>query len=138
MKKQWAAKRGQVGFTLIELMIVIAIVAILLAVALPAYQNQVIRGHRAAAKAEMLEIANRQQQYLLADRAYASKETLTDSGYALPNEVDTHYEWDITVGDPNDPPTFTITFTPEGAQAVDGELTITSEGVREPADKWER
>ena len=140
MKKQLAAKQSQAGFTLIELMIVIVIVAILLAVALPAYQNQVIRGHRAAAKAEMLEIATRQQQYLLSDRAYASKATLLASGYALPDEVDTHYDWDVTVGDdPNDPPTFTIIFTPEGAQAADGPpLTITSEGVREPADKWER
>jgi type IV pilus assembly protein PilE len=131
-------QRRHGGFTLIELMMVIVIVAILLAIALPAYQNQIIRGHRAAAKSEMLEIANRQQQFLLSDRAYASKATLTSSGYALPTDVAGRYDFDVTVGDPNDPPTFEIIFTSKGAQASDGELRLTSEGLKTPTDKWER
>ena len=73
----------QGGFTLIELMIVVAIVSILIMVVLPGYQNQVMRGHRSAAKAEMLEIANRQQQFLLANRAYTSNLAQL-GGYALP------------------------------------------------------
>ena len=43
-------KRAASGFTLVELMIVIVVVAVLMGIALPAYRDQVIRGHRAAAK----------------------------------------------------------------------------------------
>ena len=127
----------QSGFTLIELMVVVAIVAILLAIALPAYQDQQIRGRRAAAKTEMLEIANRQQQFLLSDRAYANTATLTASGYGLPTEVSDHYGFAVTVG-AGTVPSFLITFTPTGSQASDGALTLNSAGVKTPAAKWER
>jgi type IV pilus assembly protein PilE len=129
------------GFTLIELMIVVVIVAVLLGIALPAFQNQVIRGHRAAAKAEMLDIANRQQQFLLSDRTYASKQTLLDTGYALPDKIDTKYSFDISTVAPGNVPFFTLIFTAIGSQAADGDLgdlTLNSEGKREPVEKWER
>ncbi|WP_269469647.1 type IV pilin protein [Aromatoleum toluolicum] len=120
---------------MIELMITVAIIAILAAVALPNYQQYVIRGKRAAAQAEMMDIANRQQQFLLANRAYASKASLEASGYALPTEVSTNYSYTITVGT-GAVPSFTITFTPTGGQASDGALTLNSEGVKTPAGKW--
>ncbi|TXS90015.1 type IV pilin protein [Parahaliea aestuarii] len=123
------------GFTLIEVMIVVVIVAILLAVALPSFRNQVIRGHRVDAQGQMMEIANLQQQFLLSDRAYADKATLEASGYALPADVDQHYNYSITLG-AGAAPSFTITFTPVGGQAVDGSLTLNSAGVKTPADKW--
>jgi type IV pilus assembly protein PilE len=137
MKRQLAAKRRQGGFTLIELMMVVAIVSILIAIVLPAFQNQMMRGHRAAAKSEMMEIASRQQQFLLSDRAYATKVALVASGYGLPSDVAKHYDFDITVG-ATTVPSYTITFTPTGSQASDGALTLNSEGVKTPADKWER
>ena len=132
-------RSAQIGVTLIELMIVIVILGILLGVALPAYQNQILRGHRTAAKAEMLDIANKQQQFLLSDRVYASKTDLEASGYSPPVEVTERYTWAIAV-DNSGVPTFTITFTPQGAQLKDGAaaLTLNSEGVRAPADKWQR
>ena len=73
-----SGKRLQVqrGFTLIEIMIVVVIVTILMAIALPAFRNQIIRGHRAAAQSEMMDLANREQQFLLANRAYADKTTI--------------------------------------------------------------
>jgi len=61
------------GFTLIELMVTVAIVAILAAIAVPNYQQYVIRAKRAAAQSEMMVIANFEQQYLLANRTYADK-----------------------------------------------------------------
>ncbi len=136
MNKQIAAKRNQSGFTLIELMVVIAIVAILIAVALPAYQNQLIRGHRAAAKSEMLEIANRQQQFLLANRSYTSDLSQL-GGYALPTDVAAKYLPTITLG-AGAVPSYSMTFTALGSQASDGNLTLTSEGVQTPAEKWTR
>jgi type IV pilus assembly protein PilE len=136
MKNRLTVKRSQGGFTLIELMMVVAIVAILLAIVLPAYQNQIIRGHRAAAKSEMLEIANRQQQYLLSNRAYTNDLSLL-GGYTLPLDVAAKYSAAVTLGG-GAVPSYSMTFTALGSQASDGNLTLTSEGVKTPADKWTR
>ncbi len=127
--------KRQHGFTLIELMITVAIVGILAAVAYPAYTQYMIRANRAAAQSEMMDIANRQQQFLLTNRSYASKAVLEASGYALPAGVSNKYSYAIVVG-AGAVPTYTLTFTPSGAQASDGNLTINSEGVKTPADKW--
>ncbi len=128
-------KRRTGGFTLIELMITVAIVAILAAVALPSYQQYVVRSKRSAAQAQMMDIANRQQQFLLANRSYADKTALTASGYALPAEVNSNYSYDIvltTTGVPG----YTLTLTPIGGQTGDGALTLNSDGVKTPAEKW--
>jgi type IV pilus assembly protein PilE len=128
-------KRRTGGFTLIELMITVAIVAILAAVALPSYRQYVVRSKRSAAQAQMMDIANRQQQFLLANRSYADKTALTASGYALPAEVNSNYSYDIvltTTGVPG----YTLTLTPIGGQTGDGALTLNSDGVKTPAEKW--
>ncbi|XHF43256.1 prepilin-type cleavage/methylation domain-containing protein [Metapseudomonas boanensis] len=116
-------------------MVVVAIIGILAAVAYPSYRQYMIRGDRAAAQAQMMDIANRQQQYLLANRTYATKTQLEASGYGLPSEVVGKYTYDITVGS-GSVPSFTITFTATGSQASDGNLSLTSEGVKSPPAKW--
>lgn len=125
----------QNGFTLIELMITVAIIGILAGVAYPSYTAYIIKSNRAAAQAQMLDIANRQQQFLLANRAYATKVALTASGYALPSTVTGKYDYTIAVGT-GTVPSFTITFTPAGSQVSDGALTLNSEGDKTPLAKW--
>ena len=133
-------RRSASGFTLIELMIVIVIVAVLMGIALPAYRNQVIRGHRAAAKAEMLEIANRQQQFLLANRIYATG--LSTIAYTTPPDVGAKYTFTISAVNNSGSPYFEVKAAPEsgGSQASDGWLTLDSLGVKDSEydDKWAR
>lgn len=128
-------KASQRGFTLIELMITVAIVAVLAAVALPSYTNHLRKGARTSAKAEMMDIANRQQQYLLANRSYAS--SLSELNYNLTTETSGRYNCAIaTVASP---PSFTITCTPKGSQAQGDDvqpLTLDSSGGRSPAKLW--
>ena len=125
----------QRGFTLIELMIVVMIVGILAAIVYPSYTQYVVKANRAAAQAQMMDIANRQQQFLLSNRSYASKTELESSGYSLPADVSARYSYAINLGS-GAVPSYTITFTPSGVQTDDGILTINNEGVKTPAAKW--
>jgi type IV pilus assembly protein PilE len=128
------ARRG--GFTLAELMTTLVILSILIGIAVPAYTQQSIRGRRSAAKAAMMDIANREQQYLLANRSYANTAALTATGYTLPSDVSQYYTWAVNPGT-GTVPSFTITFTPTGAQASDGALTLNQSGDRSPIAKWQ-
>lgn len=128
-------KGKQNGFTLIELMVTVAIVGMLASIAYPSYASYIIKGNRSAAQAQMLDIANRQQQFLLANRAFASTTTLNSSGYTLPSTLTGKYTHAVDVGT-GTVPSFTITFTATGNQTSDGNITLNSDGVKTPAAKW--
>lgn len=124
--------RSSRGFTLIELMITVAIVAILAAVAYPSYTDHVRKAARRAAQAEMMDIANREQQFLISSRTYVPYASLTAAGYQLPADLVGKYTPSVTVGTAS----FTITFQAIGSQATDGDLGLTSDGAKTPAGKW--
>lgn len=124
----------QVGFTLIEVMVVVVIVAILATVALPAYQDSVRKGRRASAQGFLLDLAQREQQYFVDGRAYAT--SLSDMGVTVPSDVDKYYLITIEV-DAGPPPNFVLVATPKtGPQSTDGKLSIDRAGNRLPAGKW--
>ncbi len=127
-----AARRA--GFTLIEVLIVTAIVAVLAAIALQSYQAQIRKGNRAAAQSYLMDLAQREAQYLLDARAYASTEATL--GYAAtPADVAPYYT--ISIAAPVvSPPAFTITATAISVQVPDGGLTIDNQGTKTPSGKW--
>jgi type IV pilus assembly protein PilE len=121
------------GFTLIELMVTVAIVVVLASIAVPSYTAYIVRSNRAVAHSEMMDIANRQQQYLLANRTYADQSQLN---YSLPSKLVGKYTVTIAPGAatiPPSPPSFLITFTPVSGstQARDGALTLNQDGVKQ-------
>lgn len=123
------------GFTLIELMITVAIVAVLAMIAYPSYKAYVVRNNRVAAEAVLMDIAQRQQQYLLDNRAYAS--TPAALNVTVPSNVAASYTVAIAIT-AGPPPTFTATATPVagGTQAADGALSIDQAGNKTPSGKW--
>lgn len=125
------------GFTVVELLIVLAVIGILTAVAFPSYQNHVRKAARASAQATMMQIADREAQYLLDARNYAVTSTaLTTLNVTLPTDVASKYTITVTAADGSNtastPPTYTITATPisGGPQVADGTLKLTHTGAK--------
>ena len=125
------------GFTVVELLIVLAVIGILTAVAFPSYQNHVRKGARASAQTAMMQIADREAQYLLDARNYVvTSSALTTLNVTLPTDVAAKYTVTVTAADGSNtastPPTYTITATPVagGPQVADGILKLTHTGAK--------
>lgn len=123
------ARRRLRGFTLIEVMITVALIAVLLATALPSYRSYVRRSLRTEVQSYMMSVVGRQQQFLVDTRLYADK--LESVDVPLPGRVATAYTLTLEVK-AGPPQTFVLTAEPAGDQKSDacGKLTITQAGAK--------
>jgi len=122
------------GFTLIELMITVVVIAILAMVAIPAYNDSVTKGRRTDAKSTLTDIAAKQEQFFMDNKTYTTD--LTKLGYAAASDAfskDDYYKVTVTAASAtafsvkavpvkDDPKCGTYTINEQGTQAVTGTL----------------
>lgn len=120
------------GFTLVELLITVAVIAMLATIAYPTYVGYKVRATRAAAQSFLIDLANRERLHFLDARAYAN--SLAKLGAAsIPPEISSYYLIpDPVVDNTAAPPTFTLSATAKAGtmQAKDGDLSINSFGMK--------
>ena len=127
------------GFTLVEMMITVAIIGILAAIAYPSYANHIRKAKRATAQAALMDLASKEQTYLLDRRDYTN--SIANLGFAVPTEIASDYTFTFPAGCARcysagaTPPMYIVQATPSAALAAKGEqtLTIDDTGAKTPA-----
>jgi type IV pilus assembly protein PilE len=122
------------GFSLIELMITVAIVGILAAVAMPSYNVYVLESKRLDGTSALLKLSSLQERYYAQNNTYAVDGNIGEVGGNKSKEK--HYDLVITHASASG---FRATATATGSQVNDTgctSLSLDSIGVRTPVDCW--
>lgn len=138
MKQQFAkaARRLQRGFTLIELMVVVAIVAILVGIAVPTYQDSVRKSRRGQAKADLAEAAQAMERFYTENNTYvgATLARIWPSGQS-PRQGTAHYR--LSFQGAVTASAFTIQVVPETSTGQNkdkcGTMTLNNRGQKTPS-----
>jgi len=120
------------GFTLIELMVVVAILGILMAIALPSYQESVAKTRRGDAKAVLMENAQFVERFFTQNNSYLNAgANPTLPVLESPKDGASKF-YDIAFVGTNSATTYTLQATPKGAMSADpcGSLTLTQAGAK--------
>jgi type IV pilus assembly protein PilE len=130
-------KKSYNGFTLVEAMITVAIVTILAAVALPSYQQYIVRAARTQAQSELLQLVNVQEKIYLNSNSYAFNVTSaytgnSAGGLGLSSGKIGDKRYDVTLVNTVASQTYTLVATPVSGstQQNDGALSVTESGVK--------
>jgi type IV pilus assembly protein PilE len=134
-----AHKTGTAGFTLIELMVTVAIVSILATIATTTYQSQVMRSRRTDARSALLDLAGREEKLFSTTNVYSSSPSVLGYGGAtFPIPVGgsgtNYYNVSLVTPDPAQggaPNTYLITATPIAGTQQAGDTTCTSLSVNQ-------
>ncbi len=134
------------GITLIELMIVVAIVGIIASIAYPSYQDQMRKTRRADGQAMLMEVMNAQERFFTNYGSYTNNLVALDpNGLGYPDagsgKVDSDEGfYQITAGTCEAGTALSqcvaLTATAVGGQTSDGNLTFNSRGEKTPKEKW--
>ena len=125
------AGRRHAGFTLIELMVVVAVIAILASIAYPSYQEQIRKSRRAQAKADLVELTQVLERFRTVNNTYAGADGSNAFFDQSPRDNSQHYT--LTLGNDADIDSFTLTATPTSTSQLKdrcGNLTINQAGVK--------
>jgi type IV pilus assembly protein PilE len=122
-------RRLSPGFTLTELLITVAAVAILAAVAVPTYQKSVIKSRRAGAQGDLMSFANAMERYFTTNGTYTGATAATVYSAQSPIDGSTAY-YTLSVSVPAGGTTYTLMATPVNAQAGNGKLELDNTGAR--------
>lgn len=145
----------QSGFSLVELIVVAAVIGILTAISLPAYRDYIIRANKSAAKAVLMEVASRQEQFVMKAGAYSDSYNAAgcvfgELAYTAPAEVCANFDIVLTAGTNSGStvaalqglPIFTISVSgkagtgQEGYPVVTSPLSINQFGLKLPVQEW--
>jgi len=124
------------GFTLIELMIVVAIIGILLMIAVPTYQNFMFRARRVEGKNLLQQIAAAEERYYTNNNKYTADMSAAGLGVSTVAATVTspkgYYQLGVVLA--NGSLSYTFSAVPLGGQSGDlcGNLTLTNTGVKGP------
>ncbi|KKM62341.1 hypothetical protein LCGC14_1522670, partial [marine sediment metagenome] len=123
----------QTGFTLLELMIVVAIIGIIASIAYPSYQEQVRQTRRANAQASLMELASYMERFYTENFTYNNANLPFSQS---PKSGTAFYQITLPVATTT---AYTLRATAQGGQAADAActpLTITQTGATGPAGCW--
>jgi len=122
------------GFTLIELMVVVAVVAILAAIAYPAYTDSIKKGRRAQGRTAIVQMLQQQERYMTQRGTYsavaAGNTTFTTYAGDSPTTASYNLTAGYCTGSTNYQDCIMVTATPVIADPQVGNLTMTSTGVK--------